>query len=107
MRSGDSVGLEQELWALLTTYQLLRIAIAIEQTPNANLDRAGFTIALTTAQDLLIKAENIHDDLDPIGRAVLTDLAPPRRLRVSTRKVKSALSRYDCEDVGVSPRAVV
>jgi hypothetical protein len=34
-------------------------------------------------------AKNIIDDRDPIGqigRAVLVDLAPPRRLRVSTRR---------------------
>jgi hypothetical protein len=103
LRSGDPIGLQQEIWALLTTYQLLRIAIvtAIEHTDGTNPDRAGFTIALTTAQNLLVKAENIIDDLDPtgqIGRAVLADLAPPRRLRVSTRKVKSALSRYNKAD---------
>jgi len=103
LRSHDPPGLRQELWALLTTYQLLRIAMvsAVEQTPGANPDRAGFTTALVTAQNLLIKADNIIDDLDPIGqigRAVLADLAPPRRLRVSTRKVKSALSRYNKAD---------
>jgi hypothetical protein len=103
LRSGDPTGLQQEIWALLTTYQLLRIAIltAIEHHGEADPDRAGFTTALTTAQNLLIKAENIIDDLDPtgqIGRAVLADLAPPRRLRVSTRKVKSALSRYNKAD---------
>jgi hypothetical protein len=103
LRSHDPAGLRQELWALLTTYQLLRIAMvsAVEQTPGANPDRAGFTTALHTARNLLIKAENIIDDLDPIGqigRAVLADLAPPRRLRVSTRKVKSALSRYNTAD---------
>lgn len=103
LRSHDPAGLRQELWALLTTYQLLRTAMvsAVEQAPGANPDRAGFTTALHTAQNLLIKAENIIDDLDPIGqigRAVLAALAPPRRLRVSTRKVKSALSRYNKAD---------
>jgi Insertion element 4 transposase N-terminal/Transposase DDE domain len=114
LRSGDPIGLEQEIWALLTTYQLLRTAIvnAVEQADGVNPDRAGFTIALTialtTAQNLLTKAENIIDDLDPIGqigRAVLADLAPPRRLRVSTRKVKSALSRYNKADPDRPARA--
>ena len=103
LRSHDPAGLRQELWALLTTYQLLRTAMvsAVEHAPGTNPDRAGFTTALHTAQNLLVKAENIIDDLDPtgqIGRAVLADLAPPRRLRVSTRKVKSALSRYNKAD---------
>ncbi|HEY9244716.1 MAG TPA: IS4 family transposase [Streptosporangiaceae bacterium] len=103
LRSRDPAGLRQELWALLTTYQLLRTAMvsAVEQAPGLNPDRAGFTTALHTAQNLLIKAENIIDDLDPagqIGRAVLADLTPSRRLRVSTRKVKSALSRYNKAD---------
>ena len=74
---------------------------AIDQADGVNPDRAAFTTALTTAQNLLVKAENIIDDLDPIGQigqAVLADLAPPRRLRVSTRKVKSALSRYNKAD---------
>jgi len=33
-----------------------------------------------------------------IGRAVLAEPAQPRRLRVSTRKVKAALSRYNKAD---------
>src|SRR5205085_2854750 len=72
LRSGDPVGLRQELWALLTVYQLLRIAMvtAIETVPGADPDRAGFTTALTTAQDLLIKAQGILDDqpIDLIGQ---------------------------------------
>jgi hypothetical protein len=105
LRSGDPVGLRQELWALLTVYQLLRIAMvtAIETVPGADPDRAGFTIALTTAQDLLIKAEGILEDqpidlIGQIGRAVLDDLAPPRRPRVTVRKVKSPLSRWNKAD---------
>jgi hypothetical protein len=105
LRSHDPVGLRQELWALLTVYQLLRIAMvtAIETVPGADPDRAGFTTALTTAQDLLIKAEGIldHQPIDligDIGRAVLADLAPPRRPRVSVRKVKSPLSRWNKAD---------
>nr|WP_276206335.1 IS4 family transposase [Thermoactinospora rubra] len=110
LRSGDPTGLEQEIWALLTTYQLLRTAMvnAVEQAGGINPDRAGFTVALTTAQNLLINAGNIIDDLDPIGqigRAVLDGLAPPRRLRVSTRKVKSALSRYNKADPDRPARA--
>jgi hypothetical protein len=105
LRSRDPVGLRQELWALLTVYQLLRIAMltAIETTPGADPDRAGFTTALRTAQDLLVKAEGVVEDgpidlVGDIGRAVLADLAPPRRPRVSVRKVKSPLSRWNKAD---------
>jgi hypothetical protein len=105
LRSADPIGLRQELWALLTVYQLLRIAMvtAIETLPGADPDRAGFTTALTTAQDLLIKAEGILEDtsidlVGDIGRAVLADLAPPRRPRVSVRKIKSPLSRWNKAD---------
>jgi len=105
LRSNDPVGLRQELWALLTVYQLLRIAMvtAIESLPGADPDRGGFTTALHTAQDLLVNAENILEDqpidlIGDIGRAVLADLAPPRRPRVSVRKVKSPLSRWNKAD---------
>jgi hypothetical protein len=105
LRSHDPVGLRQELWALLTVYQLLRIAMAtaIETLPGADPDRAPFTTALRTAQDLLVNAEGVLDDqpidlLGRIGRAVLADLAPPRRPRVSVRKVKSPLSRWNKAD---------
>ena len=99
LRSGDPTGLRQELWALLTVYQLLRHAIvtAVEQAGRIDPDQARFTIALTTAQNLLANAANILDDTTDltgqIGRAVLAEPAPPRRLRISARKVKSALSR--------------
>jgi hypothetical protein len=104
LRSSDPVGLEQEMWALLTLYQALRRAMvtAIETVPGADPDRASFTTALATAQDLLVNATNvISDDVDlvgDIGRAVLADLLPPRRPRTSVRKVKSPLSRYNKKD---------
>jgi hypothetical protein len=103
LRSTDPVGLEQEMWALLVVYQALRRAMvtAVESRPGIDPDRASFTTALQTAKDLLVSAVNITDDSDPlgrIGRAVLTDLHPPRRPRTSARKVKSPLSRYNKKD---------
>ncbi len=104
LRSTTPTGVQQEMWALLALYQALRHAMvtAVESQPGTDPDRAGFTTALETAKDLLIKAENIIDNpTDPIGeigRAVLADLLPPRRPRVSTRKVKSPLSRYNKKD---------
>ena len=100
LRSGDPVGLEQELWSLLTLYQLLRIAMvdAALSQPGTDPDRCGFTTALHAARDLVVRAENIApatpDPVGEIGRRVLAALLPPRRLRVSTRKVKSPIRRY-------------
>jgi Insertion element 4 transposase N-terminal/Transposase DDE domain len=105
LRSRDPAGLRQELWALLTLYQLLRTAMvtAIETVPGLDPDRASFTTALNTAQNLLINAQNVLPDrptdlIGDIGRAVLTDLAPPRRPRTSVRKIKSPLSRWNKAD---------
>ena len=101
LRSGDRPGVEQELWALLTLYQLLRMAMvtAVETRPGTNPDRASFTTALEAARDQLTAAAGIcpHDPPDltgVIGRAVLATLLPGRRPRFSARKVKCATSRY-------------
>jgi hypothetical protein len=104
LRSTDPAGLKQEMWALLTVYQALRIAMvdAVEAVPGTDPDRASFTTALETAKDLLVRAENVITDdagrVGRIGRAVLRDLHPPRRPRTSVRKVKSPLSRYNKKD---------
>ena len=101
LRSHDRPGLEQEIWALLTLYQLLRMAMvtAVESRPDINPDRASFTTALQAARDQLIAADGILpaqelDLLGVIGRAVLGTLLPPRRPRWSARKIKNATSRY-------------
>jgi hypothetical protein len=101
LRSQDRAGLEQEIWALLTVYQLLRMAMvsAVEARPATNPDRASFTTALQTARDQLVTAAGIlpadqPDLLGVIGRAVLSTLLPPRRARWSARRVKNATSRY-------------
>jgi hypothetical protein len=109
LRSGDRAGLEQEVWALLTLYQLLRMAMttAVETRPGINPDRASFTSALQTARHQLIAATGVcpHPDepidlLGGIGRAVLATLLPARRARYSARKVKCATSRYLNRDDG-------
>jgi hypothetical protein len=105
LRSQDRPGLEQEVWALLTVYQLLRMAMvtAVESRPDTNPDRASFTTALQAARDQLIAADLPTDRpgqpgkldlLGVIGRAVLATLLPPRRPRWSTRRLKNATSRY-------------
>jgi Insertion element 4 transposase N-terminal/Transposase DDE domain len=100
LRSTDPTGLHQELWALLTVYQALRMTMttATETHPGADPDRASFTVALEHARNQVINAANIlPDPTDPlgvIGRAVLTTLMPSRRARISARKVKAPTSRY-------------
>jgi hypothetical protein len=86
LRSGDRPGLEQETWALLTLYQLLRMAMvtAVETRPGTDPDRASFTIALEAARDQLTAARGICPDgpadlPGAIGRAVLAALLPARR----------------------------
>ena len=107
LRSGDRPGVEQELWALLTLYQLLRMAMvsAVETRPGTNPDRASFTTALEAARDQLTAAAGICPDgpadlTGVIGRAVLATLLPARRPRYSARKVKCATSRYLSRDDG-------
>ena len=107
LRSGDRPGLEQETWALLTLYQLLRMAMvtAIETRPGTDPDRASFTTAMEAAKDQLTAARGICPDgpadlPGAIGRAVLATLLPARRPRYSARKVKCATSRYLNRDDG-------
>ena len=107
LRSGDRPGLEQETWALLTLYQLLRMAMvtAVETRPGTDPDRASFTTAMEAAKDQLTAAAGICPDgpadlPGAIGRAVLATLLPARRPRYSARKVKCATSRYLNRDDG-------
>jgi hypothetical protein len=101
LRSQDQPGLEQELWALLTVYQLLRQAMHTATTtrPGLDPDRACFTTAREAARDQLIRGHtdpgnDPTDTLGVIGRRVLATLLPTRRARCSKRKVKCATSRY-------------
>ena len=111
LRSGDPAGLEQEIWALLALYQALRRAMvtAVESVPGTDPDRASFTIALEAAKETLTAADGaVTADAGltgRIGRAVLDDLLPPRRPRVSARKVKSPLSRWNKADPHLSARS--
>jgi hypothetical protein len=101
LRAKTPAGLEQEIYALLAAYQALRTAIAdatIGQ-PGIDPDRASFTVALNTARDQLIQAagviaDTVIDLAGTIGRHVLAALMPDRRLRVTPRVVKRAISNY-------------
>jgi hypothetical protein len=76
-------GIAQELYALLTCYQIWRIAItdAIEATDGIDPDRGSFTIALNATRNLLTQAANIIagtiiDLIGAIGRASWTTCCP-------------------------------
>src|SRR6202035_5525522 len=99
LRSGDRPGPEQETWALLALYQLLRMAMtdAPPTRPGTDPDRASFTTAVQAAIDALGTAPGITPAAPhpgAIGAAVLGTLLPPRRARCSARTVKAPPSRY-------------
>jgi hypothetical protein len=102
LRARTPDGIEQEIYALLVTYQALRTAIAdaAGTVSGTDPDRASFAIALNAARDQVILATGVTagpviDLAGTIGRLVLASLMPRRRLRVSPRVVKRALSRYN------------
>jgi hypothetical protein len=101
LRARTPAGIDQEIYALLVTYQILRTAMAdaTAALPGTDPDRASFTIAWQTARDQLIQAagiiaSTIIDLAGTIGRHVLASLMPARRLRASPRIVKRAISKY-------------
>jgi hypothetical protein len=102
LRARTPAGVAQEIYALLVTYQLLRLAMADATSTFHDLDpdRASFTIALQTARDLVIQAaaviaDSVIDLVGAIGRVVLANLMPNRRIRTSPRVVKRAISKYN------------
>jgi hypothetical protein len=101
LRARTPAGVDQEIYALLVTYQALRTAMAdaTSTQPGTDPDRASFTIALHAARDQLIQAAGViagavTDLAGTIGRDILAHLLPTRRLRVSPRVVKRAISKY-------------
>jgi hypothetical protein len=73
-------------------------------------DRASFTTAAQTAKDLIVQAANVIaettiDLIGTIGRHLLDNLMPTRRLRVSPRAVKRPLSRYAYKSLGIDRKS--
>ncbi|MCL2734749.1 MAG: IS4 family transposase [Actinomycetia bacterium] len=104
LRARTPDGIEQEIYALLVAYQALRAAIgdAASTVPGTDPDRASFSVALDAARDQVILAAGVVtgtriDLAGRIGRAVLARLMPSRRLRISPRVVKRAMSRYNAK----------
>jgi hypothetical protein len=107
LRARTLPGITQEIYALLTAYQAIRIAISDTTltAPGTDPDRASFTIALQAAREQVIQAAGETIDLaGAIGRHVLDNLLPARRLRVSPRAVKRPLSRYAYKSLRVDRR---
>lgn len=101
LRARTPTGIEQEIYALLVTYHLLRTAMtdATNTQPDTDPDRASFTIAHQTARDQLtlaagVIADTIIDLAGTIGAHVLANLLPTRRLRLCPRIVKRAISKH-------------
>jgi hypothetical protein len=105
LRSKDPVGLNQEMWGLLTLYQALRsvMVTAVETMPGCDPDRAGFTVATEAARDTIVSLSGTTPASGPgsrpdlvgyIGARVLRALLPKRRMRLSARIVKCGTSRY-------------
>jgi len=102
LRARTPAGVEQEIWALLVAYQVLRTAMtdATDSVPGTDPDRAGFTVALSAARDQLVLAagittETVIDLVEAIGRHVLAHLLPARRVRTKDRIVKRVISKYN------------
>lgn len=109
LRARTPDGIDQEVYALLTCYQILRLAMADATATHVGIDpdRASFTIALNAARDQLILAAGVIaattiDLVGVIGRSVLANLLPDRRLRVSPRIVKRALSKYNARGSNIT-----
>ncbi|MET8332093.1 IS4 family transposase [Streptomyces sp. NPDC005181] len=103
LRSRSLPGLDQEVYALLTTYQaLIRSAADTACTrPGLDMHRISFTVLLATAADTVISATGVLSPAGPvelvgtIGRAVLGALHPARhRHRVKARTRKNPTSKY-------------
>lgn len=102
LRARTPTGIDQEVYALLVCYQILRTAMAdaTNSRPDLDPDRASFTTALAAARDQVILATGVIADtaidlVGTIGRHVLTNLMPDRRLRINPRNVKRAISKYN------------
>jgi enoyl-CoA hydratase/carnithine racemase len=102
LRSRSMPGIDQEIYALLATYQaLIRAAADTAATrPGLDMDRISFTILLQTAGNLVTTAASILPDGPPdlagaIGRAALRHLLPARRRhRIKARTRKNPTSKY-------------
>ena len=109
LRARTPAGIDQEVRALLVR-TVLRPAMADATSTQAGIDpdQASFTIALQTARDQLIQAAGVLasttiDLVGKISQAVLDNLLADRRLQVSPRVVKRAISSTTPEGPNINP----
>ncbi|WJK35849.1 transposase [Solwaraspora sp. WMMA2065] len=112
LRARTPDGIDQEVYALLVVYQILRTAMtdATDSRPGTGPDRASFTTALNAARDQVthaagVLADTVIDLAGAIGRAVLAHLLPERRIRVKTRMIKRSNSKYQARGPNVDRRS--
>jgi len=112
LRARTPQGIDQEIHALLITYQLLRTAMvdATDSQPGVDPDRASLTTALNTARDQIVHAAGIItgtviDLVGVIGAHVLANLLPTRRTRVKTRMIKRSNSKYQARGPNIDRRS--
>ena len=111
LRSRHLALIAQEIYALLTVYQIVRIAIAdAADASNVDPDWASFTTAVQAVRDLITQAANVIagttiDLVGSIGRRLLDNLMPARRLRISPRALKRPLSRYAYKSLRIDRRS--
>jgi hypothetical protein len=112
LRSRTPDGVDQEIHALLITYQILRTAMvdATDSRPGLDPDRASFSTALNTARDQIVHAAGIItgaviDLVGVIGNHVLNNLLPERRIRVKTRMIKRSNSKYQARGPNIDRRS--
>jgi hypothetical protein len=112
LRARTPDGIDQEIHALLVTYQILRTAMtdATDSRPGLDPDRASFTTALNTARDQIVHAAGIIADtvidlIGAIGAAILDNLQPDRRIRIKTRMIKRSNSKYQARGPHIDRRS--
>jgi len=105
LRARTPTGIDQEIHALLVTYQILRTAMtdATNSSPDTDPDRASFTIALNAARDQLVQAagviaDTVIDLIGTIGRHILDNLMTARRLRINAHTVNAPSPSTTPED---------
>jgi hypothetical protein len=112
LRARTPEGIDQEIHALLITYQAMRTAMvdATDSRPGLDPDRASFTTALNTARDQIVAAAGIIADttidlIGAIGATVLDNLLPDRRIRIKTRMIKRSNSKYQARGPNIDRRS--
>jgi len=112
LRSRTPQGVDQEIHALLTVYQVLRTAMvdATDSRPGLDPNRASFTTALNTARNQIAQAADVIagtviDLVGTIGTHILANLLPERRIRTKTRMIKRSNSKYQARGPNIDRRS--